>query len=329
MINMIKEYDGRGSKMDYEKHYNNLIEKRRKHVLESNCHKHHIIPRCIGGNDENDNLINLTYREHYIAHLLLAKIYKHTKYYYKMLCAVQRMGNSKLLKNNKCNSHLYNKMIIERNKIVGEKSKELYKGTSIYKNRITGEIRYLSKLSDEVKSGEYVGINKGIKNNKASHRLKSKIIAKDKENNVVIIDKALFETGEYVGINKGKTGLFSNLNTKIKEKFWFDRLMFFDLSNKHIKFQNKNIFEGDTIYKLYDIFYKQKDNKRIKWKDINRELELQNIFIKTIDKPFNKIVYYFRNKNWNPYVDEDFKHSLKQYNQILGEICDENQKTGC
>lgn len=246
-----------------------------------------------------------------------------------MLCAVQRMGNSKLLKNDKCNSHLYDKLIINRNKVVGEKSKELYKGMCAYKNVDTGEIRFLSKLSDEVKSGKYVGINKGIKNNKVSQRLKNKIVAKDRENNVVLIDRELFETGEYVGINKGKTGLFSNLNKKIKEKFWFDRLMFFDLNNKHIKSQNKNIFEGDTVYKLYDIFYKQKDNKRIKWKDVKIELELQNIFIKSIDKPFNKIVYCFRKKNWNPYVDEDFKHSLKQYNQILGEVYGESQKTGC
>ena len=35
--------------------------------------RHHIIPRCMGGNDENENLIDLYAREHFIAHKLLAE----------------------------------------------------------------------------------------------------------------------------------------------------------------------------------------------------------------------------------------------------------------
>lgn len=34
--------------------------------------KHHIIPRCMGGSDDEDNIIFLYLREHYIAHKLLA-----------------------------------------------------------------------------------------------------------------------------------------------------------------------------------------------------------------------------------------------------------------
>ena len=37
--------------------------------------RHHIIPRCVGGTDEHTNLTYLTAREHYFAHLLLAKHY--------------------------------------------------------------------------------------------------------------------------------------------------------------------------------------------------------------------------------------------------------------
>lgn len=35
--------------------------------------RHHIIPRCLGGTDDEDNLIYLTYREHFIAHKMLAE----------------------------------------------------------------------------------------------------------------------------------------------------------------------------------------------------------------------------------------------------------------
>ena len=35
---------------------------------------HHIVPRALGGGDEPSNLIELTYREHFLAHWLLTKM---------------------------------------------------------------------------------------------------------------------------------------------------------------------------------------------------------------------------------------------------------------
>lgn len=46
--------------------------------------RHHIIPRCKGGADELYNLIDLTPREHYIAHKLLAEEYPEEE---KIVCA--------------------------------------------------------------------------------------------------------------------------------------------------------------------------------------------------------------------------------------------------
>ena len=39
---------------------------------------HHIIPRSMNGNDDADNLVLLTRKEHYLAHLLLTRIVKNT-----------------------------------------------------------------------------------------------------------------------------------------------------------------------------------------------------------------------------------------------------------
>lgn len=36
---------------------------------------HHIIPKCLGGSDDNYNLVKLSPEEHYLAHLLLTKIH--------------------------------------------------------------------------------------------------------------------------------------------------------------------------------------------------------------------------------------------------------------
>jgi hypothetical protein len=63
--------------MDYQTIYNKLIN--RALIRESNpveyYESHHIVPRCLGGKDNKDNLVNLTAREHFIAHLCLVKIH--------------------------------------------------------------------------------------------------------------------------------------------------------------------------------------------------------------------------------------------------------------
>lgn len=61
--------------MNYTRHYNKLIERAPKiKPLNYYTEGHHIIPRCMGGTDA-DGIAYLTPEEHYIAHLLLVKIY--------------------------------------------------------------------------------------------------------------------------------------------------------------------------------------------------------------------------------------------------------------
>lgn len=61
--------------MNYQWHYDVLIERAKKRSLSEYTEKHHIIPRCMGGKDDSENIVILTGREHFIAHQLLVKIY--------------------------------------------------------------------------------------------------------------------------------------------------------------------------------------------------------------------------------------------------------------
>lgn len=61
--------------MNYQKIYDNIVRRGQNRILEGYTEKHHIVPRCIGGTDEADNLVSLTPEEHYLCHLLLVKIY--------------------------------------------------------------------------------------------------------------------------------------------------------------------------------------------------------------------------------------------------------------
>jgi hypothetical protein len=62
--------------MNYQKTYSSLIAKAQaRTALIGYKERHHILPRSMGGTDDASNLVNLTAREHFIAHYLLAKIH--------------------------------------------------------------------------------------------------------------------------------------------------------------------------------------------------------------------------------------------------------------
>jgi hypothetical protein len=93
--------------MNYLKVYCNLIRKAENRILpDGYTEKHHTFPKSIFGN--NNRIVILTLREHYIAHCLLVKAFAkrygvdntNTK---KMINALWCMSN----KNKYSNSHIY------------------------------------------------------------------------------------------------------------------------------------------------------------------------------------------------------------------------------
>ena len=72
--------------MNYQNIYESLIQRAKtRGLIEGYKESHHITPRCMGGSDDADNLVNLTAREHFIAHLLLAKIHNNSKLWVAVL----------------------------------------------------------------------------------------------------------------------------------------------------------------------------------------------------------------------------------------------------
>lgn len=80
--------------------------------------KHHIVPKSLelGGKYDDDNLVYLSAREHFIAHWILSKLFaKGTTYYGKMIHALDKMSRQ-----SKTNKRYYTKItsrVFEHNKI--------------------------------------------------------------------------------------------------------------------------------------------------------------------------------------------------------------------
>ena len=90
--------------MNYEKIYNNLIERAARRISEGYVEKHHIVPRCLGGDDSKENIVRLYPEEHYLAHLLLCKLNTGNS---KLLYAAMNMTSGSMINNGKRNNKAY------------------------------------------------------------------------------------------------------------------------------------------------------------------------------------------------------------------------------
>jgi hypothetical protein len=84
--------------MNYQRIYNQIIDRAKNREL--SCYKevHHIIPKCIGGSDDKSNLTKLTAREHFLCHWLLHRMYPENHklaFAFKMIATMQSKSHSR------------------------------------------------------------------------------------------------------------------------------------------------------------------------------------------------------------------------------------------
>ncbi len=92
--------------MNYKKIHDSIILRAISRKLDSYTEKHHIIPKCLGGDNSKNNLVKLTAKEHYVIHRLLVRIYPEN---YKLVFAFWRMCN--------CNRYITSPRIYESTKV--------------------------------------------------------------------------------------------------------------------------------------------------------------------------------------------------------------------
>ena len=137
--------------MNYLNVYNSIIEKSKYRIHDQYTEKHHIIPRCLGGNDK-DNIAILTYREHFICHWLLCKIYSDN---FKLKAAF-----AKMLEANKNNKRIVSSYMFE----------------AVKRNLKDMQYPWLKNKEpwNKGKKGVQVAWNKGLKTGPATEERKNK-----------------------------------------------------------------------------------------------------------------------------------------------------------
>lgn len=134
---------------------------------------HHIIPRSFNGTNDNNNLIKLGARHHYIAHLLLAKATNSPK----MINALHKMvysTNGDVQRDYKITSRVYAYVREEHSKIVSAYSKDTVVARQIY----TEEVKRIPKKLFDIYNGIlYEALAKNRKDSKET-KLKKQAASK-------------------------------------------------------------------------------------------------------------------------------------------------------
>jgi hypothetical protein len=90
----------------YTTWYFNLISKAQTRPITGYTEKHHIIPKCLGGDNSSTNLVHLTAREHFICHRMLTKMVD-TSVKHKLVFAAWQQSRPSKHKDVKISSRTY------------------------------------------------------------------------------------------------------------------------------------------------------------------------------------------------------------------------------
>ncbi len=97
----------------YSRWYDAIISQARSQCKPAIAERHHIIPKSMGGNDQESNLVYLTPRAHFICHLLLSKMTEgNAKYKMTTAICLMKHNTSKKLARIKITSKIYDMSVM-------------------------------------------------------------------------------------------------------------------------------------------------------------------------------------------------------------------------
>jgi hypothetical protein len=233
--------------MNYQLHYDLLISSRKNRLLEEGVYyeKHHIIPKSMGGSNDPDNIIKLTLREHFIAHLLLWRIHRNRQ----MASAFVYMTGNMRKQNYVISSRMYEEVKLAasfsaKERLTGiPKTEEHKRNMALARERMSDEDKnkISKKISDALKGRPSKLKGRPMQDEsktKISNALKGKYLGKEtwmkgkkhsEESKQKLREKAKLRTGEKNGfygkthsdetiekIKKGRVGCVSSDETKKK-----------------------------------------------------------------------------------------------------------------
>jgi hypothetical protein len=143
--------------MNYSTVYDQLVQRAQGRTLSSGFERHHIVPKSLGGPNCRSNLVQLTLREHFVAHKLLTRIHtgeaqKKMWFAYYRLCNRHRHTTSRMYEQAKLQAKQYLSQIHSGKKLSPEHIQSIKQRTVGKNNPNYGRkhnkqnLEYMSKI---------------------------------------------------------------------------------------------------------------------------------------------------------------------------------------
>lgn len=134
----------------YKEFIQNILDTRGRFECRDEYHeRHHIVPRCMGGTNDEENLIDLFAKEHFVAHKLLAQENPDNDglaYAWTMMAFVKDKNQERY----ELTPQEYEEARIKQSELTSRRSKELWKDDE-YRKRVS-ETHKKENLSEETLS---------------------------------------------------------------------------------------------------------------------------------------------------------------------------------
>jgi hypothetical protein len=202
--------------MDYQKIYNQIIERAKTRQLDGYKERHHIIPKCLGGNNDKSNLVDLTAREHFLCHMLLVEIYSN-EYKLKHALFLMAIGKQKIKeKTYVISSRIYERLKTEYSEmLVGKqqtqetKDKKSKSMSKVWDNKTKEEMSEIGhkrwntrkeNKTDKITWGDKISQSlKGRDTTKANQSRSKPVLQFDKNNNFIKEWNSISEAERQIG----------------------------------------------------------------------------------------------------------------------------------
>lgn len=203
----------------YTKFYFKIVNYRQINQYKGYTEKHHIIPKAIGGDDDESNIVCLSAREHFICHLLLPKM--HDSYKLKFALHMMTLNNGRHYRGYRITSRVFECIKRLNSMAATERNidREYPRGNrKIYHNSL-GEHK-LFFINEIVPDGWFIGMSPE-RRKKIGKSNKGKVYYNDGVNIIAISKGELPPTGYVKGNPNADT---SNLSSIRGSSYYYDPL---------------------------------------------------------------------------------------------------------
>lgn len=243
--------------MNYLKHYELLINRAKNRIkLSGYIENHHIIPKCLGGTDDAENICELSAEEHYVAHQLLAKMNPHNV---GLWSACKLMSNRCEVTNNK----VYGWIRKRANRLVGAQISKSY-------------LDKKDKIAVSVGFESYINMVENIWELFVNEKMHYNIIAEKFNVNTYFVSRALQIYSENNNLKhilkQAKYELKCRSQKEGRSKFTKEQELNRLNSLKNVDYEARTLKQGSRIGELNPVFGKTWVHKILLCPHCNKEV---------------------------------------------------------